>query len=438
MAGDEVRQVQERLDRARVLRRPDRRPVRSAHRAAVWAYEKLVMHVPRDEATGIVTDEMWQDMQRPDPHRAEPLAPKGQATREPHRDLPARAGGRVLRRRRRAMIVHISSGDGQEWKEASRSAPASSATRTAPSRSCAARAASRSRPAACTSIERMVDGLRKSALGGMLNPVYFNYGIAMHGAINVPLQPASHGCIRIPRPSARRSTSRRDRRPGLRVGRRQGARGLLAEPQAAYPRGPCRSSTASTRPTRRRRPRPRRPRPSHRTTAAADADADGARHRRRPGRHRRATTPPPSRRRPRRRRPSTAAAADDDLRPFSTDATSATADRRFGGQRRQAGDQLDAAVEHLLEQALALVGGVQLEADVGAVGGDGRDDERPASSISARTPPTRPSWQRSRPIATRRMPASAARGAGRRGDRAANSGGTASARSCGGSGRSGR
>jgi hypothetical protein len=32
----------------------------------------------------------------------------------------------------------------------------------------------------------------------MWNPVYFNYGIAIHGALNVPLEPASHGCIRIP------------------------------------------------------------------------------------------------------------------------------------------------------------------------------------------------------------------------------------------------
>jgi hypothetical protein len=31
----------------------------------------------------------------------------------------------------------------------------------------------------------------------MFNPVYFNYGIAIHGAINVPLEPASHGCVRI-------------------------------------------------------------------------------------------------------------------------------------------------------------------------------------------------------------------------------------------------
>jgi len=41
-------------------------------------------------------------------------------------------------------------------------------------------------------------GIRQSALGGMYDPVYFNYGIAIHGALNVPLQPASHGCIRIP------------------------------------------------------------------------------------------------------------------------------------------------------------------------------------------------------------------------------------------------
>jgi hypothetical protein len=32
----------------------------------------------------------------------------------------------------------------------------------------------------------------------MWNPVYFNYGIAVHGAKNVPTEPASHGCIRIP------------------------------------------------------------------------------------------------------------------------------------------------------------------------------------------------------------------------------------------------
>ena len=44
---------------------------------------------------------------------------------------------------------------------------------------------------------RKVDGNRVGPLGGMYNPVYFNYGIAVHGAKEVPRFPASHGCIRI-------------------------------------------------------------------------------------------------------------------------------------------------------------------------------------------------------------------------------------------------
>ena len=31
----------------------------------------------------------------------------------------------------------------------------------------------------------------------MKNPWYFNYGIAIHGAQNVPTHPASHGCVRM-------------------------------------------------------------------------------------------------------------------------------------------------------------------------------------------------------------------------------------------------
>ena len=45
---------------------------------------------------------------------------------------------------------------------------------------------------------RRYDGQRQGPLGGMWNPVYFNYGIAVHGAQNVPDEPASHGCVRIP------------------------------------------------------------------------------------------------------------------------------------------------------------------------------------------------------------------------------------------------
>jgi hypothetical protein len=46
-------------------------------------------------------------------------------------------------------------------------------------------------------LQRYHEGKRVSPLGGMKNPWYFNYGIAIHGAENVPDHPASHGCVRI-------------------------------------------------------------------------------------------------------------------------------------------------------------------------------------------------------------------------------------------------
>lgn len=46
--------------------------------------------------------------------------------------------------------------------------------------------------------ERHVEGLRKSDLGTLYDPVYFTGGYAVHGSPSVPAQPASHGCIRIP------------------------------------------------------------------------------------------------------------------------------------------------------------------------------------------------------------------------------------------------
>lgn len=42
------------------------------------------------------------------------------------------------------------------------------------------------------------NGIRVSRLGKLWNPLYFNGGIAIHGAPSVPAYPASHGCVRIP------------------------------------------------------------------------------------------------------------------------------------------------------------------------------------------------------------------------------------------------
>jgi hypothetical protein len=46
--------------------------------------------------------------------------------------------------------------------------------------------------------QRRIPGWRVAPLGKLYNPVYFNGGIAVHGAASVPNRPASHGCVRIP------------------------------------------------------------------------------------------------------------------------------------------------------------------------------------------------------------------------------------------------
>ena len=43
-----------------------------------------------------------------------------------------------------------------------------------------------------------IEGWRKSPLGVLYYPNYIVGGIAIHGSPSVPVQPASHGCIRIP------------------------------------------------------------------------------------------------------------------------------------------------------------------------------------------------------------------------------------------------
>jgi peptidoglycan hydrolase-like protein with peptidoglycan-binding domain len=46
-------------------------------------------------------------------------------------------------------------------------------------------------------VSRQIDGWRHGPLGPLWRPKYFNGGIAVHGAPNVPPYPASHGCTRV-------------------------------------------------------------------------------------------------------------------------------------------------------------------------------------------------------------------------------------------------
>ena len=53
-------------------------------------------------------------------------------------------------------------------------------------------------PGGSFAVGRRARGWETGPLGSLYNPLYFNGGIAIHGAQSVPASPASHGCVRIP------------------------------------------------------------------------------------------------------------------------------------------------------------------------------------------------------------------------------------------------
>jgi L,D-transpeptidase catalytic domain/Putative peptidoglycan binding domain len=198
MAGESVERLQTRLKELGFEPGPIDGQFGNLTRMAVWAYEKLVLQVPRDDARGIVTDEIWQHMQRPiriDPRR---WHSKDEATRN-HTEiyLPEQVVAFFVDDEV-ALISHISSGDGQEWKEVVTIDPGEFQNEHGTEPLVRREIGKSITPGGVFEYHRMVEGLRNSALGGMWDPAYFNYGIAIHGALNVPLTPASHGCIRMP------------------------------------------------------------------------------------------------------------------------------------------------------------------------------------------------------------------------------------------------
>ncbi len=163
-------------------------------RQAVWAYEKLVLKTPRQQAKGVVTPEMWDHMQ--DPIVIQPRRPNSTPN---HTEiyLPEQVLA-VFHGQTPVLITHISSGDGQEWCEEVTISPGEYGNEKGTEPLKRGECGLSWTPGGVYTYTRMIAGRRASQLGGMYNPVYFNYGIAVHGAHEVPLHPASHGCVRIP------------------------------------------------------------------------------------------------------------------------------------------------------------------------------------------------------------------------------------------------
>ena len=194
MVGDDVKQVQERLTELGFVPGPADGVFGAETRKSVWAYEKLVLETASSSPTGQITPAMWDDMQ--DPFVIQPRRPKStpnhtevyvpeQVLAVFHDDVPV-------------MITHMSSGDNTEWCEEVTISPGEQGNVKGEEPLVRGECGVSNTPGGVFTFYRQVEGIRQSSLGGMWNPMYFNYGIAIHGALNVPLQPASHGCIRIP------------------------------------------------------------------------------------------------------------------------------------------------------------------------------------------------------------------------------------------------
>ena len=197
--GDDVKMVQARLTELGFVPGVIDGAFGEQTMEAVWAYEKLILQTPYDKATGKVTDAMWQGMQ--DPVVVQPRRPASGTHVEVY--LPQQVAA-VFTDNTATLVLHISSGTAMtpertkenSWCETINLDTDENGNPLDPPQDKAVCGVAYT-PGGVFRFQRQVQGDRVGALGRMFNPVYFNYGIAMHGAKQVPLTPASHGCIRM-------------------------------------------------------------------------------------------------------------------------------------------------------------------------------------------------------------------------------------------------
>lgn len=198
MKGDDVLRLQQRLKDLRFDPGPVDGEFGQNTVQAMWAFEKLVMSVPRERATGVVTPSTWAIMQS-----NLIIKPRRFADSPSHVEiyLPEQVLI-VFKKEEPVLVTHISSGTGVPWCEEVKIDPGEEGNKTEEQISIGI-CGEAVTPAGIFYFYNRRTGMRETKLGSLYNPVYFNYNIAVHGAILVPLKPASHGCVRIPMSVAR-------------------------------------------------------------------------------------------------------------------------------------------------------------------------------------------------------------------------------------------
>ncbi|MGP4025216.1 L,D-transpeptidase family protein [Actinomadura sp. 3N407] len=139
---------------------------------AVWAFQA----VNRMKQKGTLGKSFWKALD--DPEEPRPMAKKREKDRV---DVDLKRQYLVVYKDGAPrLITHISSGSGELFCTKDRGCRYAT-TSTGDFRT-----------------GRRFSGWETSPLGRLYNPVYFNGGIAFHGALSVPRNPASHGCVRMP------------------------------------------------------------------------------------------------------------------------------------------------------------------------------------------------------------------------------------------------
>ncbi len=194
MYGDDVKAMQQRLKDLGFDPGPVDGSFGSGTEQALWAFEGLVFQRKNTEQTGRLTNDEWQTMQDPIMFGPRRQGGAGNTHMEIYLDLQAAI---VFTDDKPTLITHISSGTGEQWCDIITQDTDEYGQPLDPPVQKDVCGISKT-PGGVFKFYRRYEGNRQGPLGGMWNPVYFNYGIAVHGAKNVPDAPASHGCIRIP------------------------------------------------------------------------------------------------------------------------------------------------------------------------------------------------------------------------------------------------
>jgi peptidoglycan hydrolase-like protein with peptidoglycan-binding domain len=164
---------------------------------AVWAYQSLILNLGGKEVTGKVTPELWTRMQ--DPLGLPSFRPDASAT---HAEIFLATQTMALYvNGELRLITHVSSGSGEKWCDEFKNVPAwpgATTTTVPPGQKNPRYCGTSLTPGGVFKVYLKRSNWVDIPLGRVFNPISFNAGIAIHGYPDVPKNPKSHGCVRVP------------------------------------------------------------------------------------------------------------------------------------------------------------------------------------------------------------------------------------------------